>query len=84
MPLGQDIMSFANLSRLDLNLAEGFIRPEDSKNGEPREVPLTPNLEVRLKAVTTGRKPDPSLFPVKDMPVEECVTHGNGSARMRG
>lgn len=50
-----------------VNLAEGFIRLEDSKNGEPREVPLTPNLKVLLEAVLTGRKPDESLFPVKDM-----------------
>ena len=51
----------------DVNLAEGFIRLEDSKNGEPREVPLTPNIKVLLEAVITARKPNDSLFPVKDM-----------------
>jgi integrase len=55
------------LSVGDVNLAENFIRLEDSKNGEPREVPLTPNLKVLLEAVVTGRKPDESLFPVKDV-----------------
>jgi integrase len=56
-----------SLTVADVNIAEGFIRLEDSKNGEPREVPLTPNLKVLLEAVITGRKSDESLFPVKDM-----------------
>jgi integrase len=49
------------------NLAENFIRLDDSKNGEPREVPLTPNLRVLLAAVIAGGSPDESLFPVRDM-----------------
>ena len=51
----------------DVNLSEGFIRLEDSKNGEPREVPLTPNLKVLLEAVISGRAAEESLFPVRDM-----------------
>ena len=51
----------------NVNLAEGFIRLEDSKNGEPREVPLTPNLKVLLEAVIAGRSFEESLFPVRDM-----------------
>jgi integrase len=57
----------SELTRLtvgDVNLAESFIRLDDSKNGEPREVPLTQNLSVLLKAVIAGRSPDESLFPV--------------------
>jgi integrase len=50
----------------DVNLAENFIRLDASKNGEPRELPLTPNLRVLLEAVIAGRKSDESLFPVKD------------------
>ena len=50
-----------------VNLAENFIRLEDSKNGEPREVPLTPNLKVLLEAIIAGRSPCKSLFPVNDM-----------------
>jgi integrase len=51
----------------DVNLAENFIRLEGSKNGEPREVPLTPNFKVLLVAVIAGRSPKESLFPVTDM-----------------
>ena len=38
-----------------------------TKNGEPREVPLTENLKVLLGAVIAGRSPNEPLFPVKEM-----------------
>jgi integrase len=56
-----------NLTVGSVNLTEDFIRLDTSKNGEPRECPLTPNLKVLLQAVVTGRKSDEDLFPVKDM-----------------
>ena len=64
----------------NVNLAENFIRLEDSKNGEPREVPLTLNLKVLLQAIIAGRSPGESLFPVS--PSRICATPGNGSARL--
>jgi len=56
-----------NLQVGNVNLAEGFIRIDDSKSGEPREVPFTPSLRVLLEAVCTGRAFDEPLFPAKDM-----------------
>ena len=56
----------------NVNLAENFIRLEDSKNGEPREVPLTLNLKVLLQAIIAGRSPGESLFPVS--PSRICAT----------
>ena len=56
-----------NLSVGSIDLAQDFIRLDTSKNGDPCECPLTPNLKVLLQAVVTGRKSDEPLFPVKDM-----------------
>jgi len=80
----------SELTRLtvgDVNLAESFIRLDDSKNGEPREVPLTQNLSVLLKAVIAGRSPDESLFPVRDMRhawKRLCKTAGVKSGKVGG
>jgi integrase len=80
----------SELTRLtvgDVNLAESFIRLDDSKNGEPREVPLTQNLSVLLKAVIAGRSPYESLFPVRDMrPAWKrlCKTAGVKSGKVGG
>jgi integrase len=49
------------------HLAEGFIRIEDSKSGEPREAPLTPALKVLLEPLVIGKKPGEAIFPAKDM-----------------
>lgn len=55
------------LAVASVNLAQGFIRIEDSKSGEPREVPLTPNLKVLLQAIVAGRQADERLFPATDL-----------------
>ena len=71
----------------NVNLAEGFIRLEDSKNGEPREVPLTPNLKVLLEAIIAGRSTEESLFPVRDMRhawKRLCKTAGVKSGKAEG
>jgi integrase len=55
------------LSISNVNLREGFIRIEASKNREPREVPLTPNLRVLLEAVIRGKSKNEPLCPAKTM-----------------
>ncbi len=47
----------------NVHLSEGFLRIEDSKSGEPREVPLTQSLRVLLEPLIIGRKPNERLFP---------------------
>lgn len=51
----------------DVNLADGTVRIETSKNGEPREVPLeaTPTLKLLLENLVAGRKPDERVFPTQ-------------------
>jgi integrase len=47
----------------NVNLADNCLRIEDSKNGEPREVPLTPTMRVLLEACVVGKKPEDRVFP---------------------
>lgn len=51
----------------DVDLAGGVVRIETSKNGEPRETPLTPGLLVLLEAMVTGRAPSKPVFPIQDI-----------------
>jgi integrase len=47
----------------DVDLTEGTLRLQTSKNGEPRECPLSPDLAVLLQALVVGRAPADKLFP---------------------
>ena len=47
----------------DVDLVEGVVRLGHTKNGEPREVPITRGLRVFLEALTVGREKDTALFP---------------------
>src|SRR5436309_3630381 len=49
----------------NVRLAEGVIRIEDSKNGDPREAPLTPALRVLIEPLVFGKTPNESLWPVQ-------------------
>lgn len=46
----------------DIDLPGGTIRIETSKNGEAREVPVTPGLRVLLEALVVGHKPEDRLI----------------------
>lgn len=46
----------------DVDLVGGTIRLTTSKNGEPREAPITPGLRVLLEALVIGRKPEDKLI----------------------
>jgi integrase len=47
----------------NINLPDNTIRIEDSKNGDPREVPLTATLRVLFEALVVGKAPDDRVFP---------------------
>jgi integrase len=47
----------------NINLPDNCIRIEDSKNGEPREVPLTATLRVLFQALIVGKNPEERVFP---------------------
>jgi len=47
----------------DVDPAGRTIRLQTSKNGEPRECPLSPDLAVLLQAQVVGRAPAEKLFP---------------------
>lgn len=49
----------------NIRFAEKSVRIEDSKNGEPREVPITDALRMLLQPLVLGRDPKDSLWPVK-------------------
>jgi integrase len=49
----------------NIRLSDQSVRIEDSKNHEPREVPLTPTLLTLLEPLVAGRNPDERLWPVK-------------------
>ena len=50
----------------DVNLKDRWVRLSASKNGEPREVPMTTNLVGWAKPLVEHRDPASQLFPVKD------------------
>jgi hypothetical protein len=55
-----------NLRVSNADLVRGVLRIETSKNGEGREVALTPDLKVLLAALIVGHAPDDRLFPIKN------------------
>lgn len=46
----------------DVDLFDGTVRLQTSKNGEPREAPLSPALRVLIEPLVKGRKQDELLF----------------------
>jgi integrase len=56
-----------NLNVANVSLPENLVRIEHTKNGEPREAPLTQNLRVLLEPLVLGRDATERLFPVKDV-----------------
>jgi len=50
----------------DVDLSRNELHLDTSKSGEGRDVRLTPRLRV-LEPLVIGRKPNESLFPVKDI-----------------
>jgi integrase len=53
---------FKRLTTRSISLADGTVRLETSKNGEPREVPITNELRVLLTALVVGRESNDPLF----------------------
>jgi len=49
----------------NVRFAENIVRIEDSKNGEPREVPMTPELRILIQPLILGRNLKEKLFPKK-------------------
>jgi integrase len=47
----------------NVSLPDNYIRIEDSKNGDSREVPLTVTLRTLLEPLVVGKKPDDRVFP---------------------
>jgi integrase len=58
----QGELLFLRVSNVDLK--EKCIRLEKTKNGEPREVPLTPSLLSLVHPLVEGRGPHVRLFPI--------------------
>lgn len=65
LTLGWRKSELQNLKVGNIWLSEGSIRIEDSKNGEPREVPMTPDMQLLIQPLIAGRMHDESLWPVK-------------------
>src|SRR5690242_5481390 len=64
--LGWRKTELIQLQAKNVDLATKCLRIETSKNGEPREVPLTLSLATWLEALVVRKKPEEALFPVKD------------------
>lgn len=50
----------------DVNLAENTIRLQTSKNGEPREVPMTSSIKTLITPLVINGSPSDPLFPIID------------------
>ena len=70
-----------------IDLIEGMVRLEDSKNGEPREAAMTQSIRVLLTECIRGKQPDDYVFtradnqPVRDFHktwANVCVAAGVG------
>lgn len=71
----------------NIRTAEGTVRIEDSKNGEPREVPLPESLRILLQPLTLGREAKESLWPVKNFKYawkHICIAAGVKSGKLDG
>jgi integrase len=55
-----------NLKWKHVDFSTGFIRVENSKNGEARNIPLNPYLKDTLMKLMTGRNPEDYVFIRKD------------------
>lgn len=55
-----------SLRTQDVNLAENTIRLQTSKNGEPREVPMTTSIKTLITPLVINGSPSDSLFPIID------------------
>lgn len=55
-----------SLRTQDVNLSEGWIRLETSKNGLPREAPLTEAIKTLITPLIVGRPPTDPVFPNAD------------------
>ncbi len=53
------------MSQGNIHFAENTIRIEDSKSGEPREVPMPETLRILIQPLVLGRDPKERLWPVK-------------------
>lgn len=62
-----------NLKWKHIDFAYGFIRVENSKNGEARNIPLNPYLREVLMKLKMGRKPDDYVFTGKDGKRINCI-----------
>jgi integrase len=49
----------------DINLSDGTVRLLKTKNGESREVPLTPGIKQMLRKLVEGQSQDAPLFPAR-------------------
>jgi integrase len=63
--LGWRRTEIQNLRVGNVRLAENTFRIEDSKSGEPREVPMPEALRVLIQPLVLGRNSEEPLWPVK-------------------
>lgn len=54
------------LSVKDVNIADRTVRLQTSKNGEPRECPLSSEIALMLHQLISGRAADDKIFPTVD------------------
>lgn len=77
--LGWRRSELIGLRAKDVDLESKFIRLEKTKNGDPREVPLTSKLVALLAPIVVGLRPDARIFPVSPSNVDrvwrEVVKH---------
>jgi len=50
----------------DVNIADGTLSLETSKNGEPRVCPLSPEVAMMLQQLISGRAAEDKIFPKVD------------------
>jgi integrase len=52
-----------NLRVANINVADSTVRIFDSKNGDPREVPMPPRLALLAQQLVAGKRKDEPVFP---------------------
>jgi integrase len=68
--LGWRRSELISLRAKDIDLEARVIRLDKTKNGDPREVPLTSKLVALLAPAVVGLKPDTRIFPVSKSTVD--------------
>jgi integrase len=68
--LGWRRSELVGLRAKDIDLEARFIRLDKTKNGDPREVPLTSKLVALLAPVVVGLPPNARIFPVSKSTVD--------------